>query len=94
LRLDRVGLVALVLLLPAAAFAQTQAPTARLDVDANPACSSRDELVARVAARSTRIRFVNDAAGVPALVSEHRYPADRTTFEIEFSLRAGALQHA
>ena len=25
---------------------------------------------------------------------EHRYPADRTTFEIEFSLRAGALQHA
>ena len=35
-----------------------------------------------------------DAAGVPTLVSEHRYPADRTTFEIEFSLRAGALQHA
>jgi len=39
-------------------------------------------------------RVTYDAAGVPALVSEHRYPADRTTFEIEFSLRAGALQHA
>lgn len=39
-------------------------------------------------------RVTHDAAGVPTLVSEHRYPADRTTFEIEFSLRAGALQHA
>ncbi len=39
-------------------------------------------------------RITHDAAGVPTLVSEHRYPADRTTFEIEFSLRAGALQHA
>ena len=39
-------------------------------------------------------RVTHDAAGVPTLVSEHRYPADRTTFEIEFSLRAGVLQHA
>jgi GntR family transcriptional regulator len=39
-------------------------------------------------------RVTFDAAGAPTLVSEHRYPADRTTFEIEFSLRAGALQHA
>jgi GntR family transcriptional regulator len=39
-------------------------------------------------------RVTHDAAGVPTLVSEHRYPADRTTFEIEFSLRTGALQHA
>jgi GntR family transcriptional regulator len=39
-------------------------------------------------------RITHDAAGVPTLVSEHRYPADRTTFEIEFSLRAGAMQHA
>ncbi len=39
-------------------------------------------------------RITYDAAGAPTLVSEHRYPADRTTFEIEFSLRAGALQHA
>ena len=39
-------------------------------------------------------RVTFDAAGRPTLVSEHRYPADRTTFEIEFSLRAGALQHA
>ena len=39
-------------------------------------------------------RVTLDVAGAPTLVSEHRYPADRTTFEIEFSLRAGALQHA
>ncbi|HEV7524213.1 MAG TPA: GntR family transcriptional regulator, partial [Acidimicrobiia bacterium] len=39
-------------------------------------------------------RVTLDAAGVATLFSEHRYPADRTTFEIEFSLRAGALQHA
>jgi GntR family transcriptional regulator len=38
-------------------------------------------------------RVTHDAAGAPTLVSEHRYPADRTTFEIEFSLRTGALQH-
>ena len=36
-------------------------------------------------------RVTLDAHGVPTLVSEHRYPADRTTFEIEFSLGAGAL---
>src|SRR5207247_8146175 len=39
-------------------------------------------------------RITYDAAGLPTLVSEHRYPADRTTFEIEFSLRTGALQRA
>jgi GntR family transcriptional regulator len=39
-------------------------------------------------------RVTHDAEGVPALYSEHRYPADRTTFEIEFSLRTGAMQHA
>jgi GntR family transcriptional regulator len=39
-------------------------------------------------------RTTYDLAGTPALYSEHRYPADRTTFEIEFSLRTGALQHA
>ncbi len=38
-------------------------------------------------------RVTYDIAGLPTLVSEHRYPADRTTFEIDFSLRAGALQH-
>ena len=38
-------------------------------------------------------RVTYDAAGMPTLVSEHRYPADRTTFEIDFSLRAGAPQH-
>jgi DNA-binding GntR family transcriptional regulator len=39
-------------------------------------------------------RVTSDANGDPALYSEHRYPADRTTFEIEFSLRTGARQHA
>ena len=39
-------------------------------------------------------RVTFDVSGEPTLYSEHRYPADRTTFEIEFSLRAGAVQHA
>ena len=39
-------------------------------------------------------RVTFDATGAPALYSEHRYPAERTAFEIEFSLRTGALQHA
>jgi hypothetical protein len=55
----------------ASAPAQAQGPastnTARLEVDAAPSCSTRDELQARVAARSTRIRFVHDATGVPVL---------------------------
>jgi len=40
-------------------------------------------------------RTTFDVDGVPALYSEHRYPALRTTFEIEFSLHPsrGALQH-
>jgi GntR family transcriptional regulator len=38
-------------------------------------------------------RVTHDVTGAPVLVSEHRYPADRTTFEIDFSLRAGALEH-
>ena len=69
MRLERFALALLGLLPPAAALGQAPAPAARLEVDANPACSTRDELVARVAARSTRIRFVNDAAGVPALAA-------------------------
>src|SRR5690606_21544109 len=39
-------------------------------------------------------RVTHEVGGPPALYSEHRYPADRTNFEIEFSLRTGALQHA
>ncbi len=35
-------------------------------------------------------RLTRDADGRPALYSEHRYPANRTTFDIEFSLRAPA----
>jgi GntR family transcriptional regulator len=38
-------------------------------------------------------RTTRDVNGDPVLYSEHRYPADRTTFEIEFSLGAGARQY-
>ena len=80
MRSERVALalLAALVLLPAGranaqttpANAQTMpAPVARLELDASPACSTRDELVARVAARSTRIRFVTDGAGVPALAA-------------------------
>src|SRR6476660_7034516 len=55
------------LLVSAPAFAWAQA--ARLDVDAQPGCSTRDELIARVAARSVRIRFVTDGAGVPMMTA-------------------------
>jgi len=39
-------------------------------------------------------RVTHDASGAPVLYSEHRYPAARTTFEIEFSLNSGVLHHA
>jgi GntR family transcriptional regulator len=38
-------------------------------------------------------RVTHEVDGTTALYSEHRYPADRTNFEIEFSLRTGVLQH-
>jgi hypothetical protein len=73
LRSERVALalLAALVLLPASwADAQTTpAPVARLELDASPACSTRDELVARVAARSTRVRFVTDGAGIPSLAA-------------------------
>jgi GntR family transcriptional regulator len=50
------------------------------------ACSPGDPLLL--------VRRVTHALnGDPVLYSEHRYPADRTTFEIEFSLGRGARQH-
>jgi GntR family transcriptional regulator len=39
-------------------------------------------------------RVTHDATGTPVLYSEHRYPAARTTFDIEFSLNVGVLHHA
>jgi GntR family transcriptional regulator len=39
-------------------------------------------------------RVTHNTAGEAVLFSEHRYPAERTHFEIEFSLRTGTLQHA
>jgi len=59
----------------AAALAASSAPAwgqttaARLEVEAQPSCSTRDELIARVAARSARIRFVDDGAGVPVMTA-------------------------
>ena len=41
-------------------------------------------------------RTTRDAEGVAVLYSEHRYPAVRTQFEIDFALNvtnAGVLQH-
>ena len=35
-------------------------------------------------------RVTHDADGLPALYSEHRYPANRTAFEIEFALSSPA----
>jgi hypothetical protein len=63
---------------PAAAQPHASARLARLEVDAPASCSTRDELVARVAARSTRIRFVHDEAGVPSLIARIE-PAARGT---------------
>jgi hypothetical protein len=53
-------LVALLSAGPLAA-AETPAAKARLHVSADAACTTRDELAARIAARSSRIQFVDDA---------------------------------
>ena len=73
MRSERVSFVVVgVLLSSAVASATAQANpanTARLEVEAAPGCSTRDELIARVMSRSTRIRFVQDGAGVPILTA-------------------------
>jgi hypothetical protein len=46
----------------AAAASEMTMTKARLEVRADPSCTSRTDLVARVAARSPRIRFVDEAA--------------------------------
>jgi hypothetical protein len=69
LRSDRVSYLVAALLVAAPAAARAEASVARLDVDAAPSCSTRDELIARVAARSTRIRFVSDGAGIPVMTA-------------------------
>ena len=38
-----------------------------------------------------RVTYATD--GAPVLYSEHRYPADRTTLDIEFALNVGAPEH-
>jgi len=50
--------------LPAAA-AQTEVPSARLELDASPDCTTRAELIARVQARSPRVKF--DEAGTTSV---------------------------
>ncbi len=62
------------------------AEVASADAAARLDCEPGDPLL--VARRLTR-----EASGAAALYSEHRYPAERTTFDIEFSLRTGALEH-
>jgi hypothetical protein len=70
LRSDRISVLFAALLVAApASSVRAQAVAARLDMDAAPSCSTRDELVARVAARSTRIRFVSDGAGIPTMTA-------------------------
>ena len=46
-----------------------EASVARLDVDAAPSCSTRDELVARVAARSTRDSIRQRRRGIPTMTA-------------------------
>lgn len=53
-----------------AAEATAAVAAVRLEVEAAASCATRDELAARVAARSPRIRFLDDADGVTALRAE------------------------
>jgi hypothetical protein len=51
----------------AAPAAEAELAVARLEVTARAECATREELVARVAARSRRIRFVEEAGVEPAV---------------------------
>ena len=69
MRSERVSFLVGALLSAAVPAWAQPAPDARLEVVADPSCSTRDELVARVAARSTRIRFVSAEAGLPSMTA-------------------------
>jgi GntR family transcriptional regulator len=49
--------------------------------------------VATGAALLVARRRTCDTGGTPVLYSEHRYPAERTTLEIEFALNVGVPEH-
>jgi GntR family transcriptional regulator len=70
----------------ASAHQSITAELATRDVATRLACAPGDPLL-------LVRRVTEDSSGTPALYSEHRYPAERTTFDIEFSLRTGAMQH-
>jgi hypothetical protein len=72
-----------------AAPAAVPAPV-RLDVHAAPDCTSRSDLAARVATRSPRIQFTDDAA-VSARVSVTSTRSDNVTADLVFAT-AGAEQ--
>jgi hypothetical protein len=73
LRLDRprrhsVAFAALVLAIArAGAVAAQPAPAVTLELATEPGCATRDDLIARVAARSARIQFLEPGASAPAL---------------------------
>jgi hypothetical protein len=71
----------------AAQGGQSVGGVARLQVEASSACASRDELVARVNARSPRVRFVDDDAAllVSARFSAASAPAGAIFGEVSFS---------
>jgi hypothetical protein len=54
----------------AAAETPTSVATVHLEVQAAPSCATREALAALVVARSPRIRFLDDGAGVTALRAE------------------------
>ena len=69
MRSERIGLLLAAVLAASSPPAWGQTTAARLEVDAQPSCSTRDELIARVAARSVRIHFVDDGAGFPLITA-------------------------
>jgi hypothetical protein len=69
-------LVSLLLSLPVGAVAPVRPVSVRLDLQADPGCTSRSELVARVAARSARLQFVDDARFAAQAVFTTPRPGD------------------
>ena len=78
----------------AAARRRSSAPCTRRSAPRSPTVRPRVRSTPNPASALLVARRVTcDTDGAPVLYSEHRYPADRTTFEIEFSLNAGVLEH-
>src|SRR6187431_668793 len=69
----------------AAAEPRVPIASAKLELDAEPGCTTRVDLITRVRARSPRVGFVDDGSGLSIRVRISPAPSSRVAAEVTFA---------